>query len=84
MKLNADGSGVIVTGAQECGTGAVMALRQLAAEELGMEPEDFTLLYQDTDAGPVRHGRDRLADDVQQRPCRGRWPPTRSPTSCAS
>ena len=25
VKLNADGSGVIVTGAQECGTGAVMA-----------------------------------------------------------
>ena len=71
VKLNADGSGTIVTGAQECGTGAVMGLRQLAADELGMEPEDFTLLYQDTDAGPVRHGRDRLADDVQQRP-RGR------------
>ena len=56
VKLNADGSGVIVTGAQECGTGAVMALRQLAAEELGMEPEDFTILYQDTDAGPFDVG----------------------------
>jgi CO/xanthine dehydrogenase Mo-binding subunit len=56
VKLNADGSGVIVTGAQECGTGAVMALRQLAASELGMEPEDFTLLYQDTDAGPFDTG----------------------------
>ena len=56
VKLNADGSGVIVTGAQECGTGAVMALRQLAADELGMVPEDFTLLYQDTDAGPYDMG----------------------------
>ena len=56
VKLNADGSGVIVTGAQECGTGAVMALRQLAADELGMAPEDFTLLYQDTDAGPYDMG----------------------------
>jgi CO/xanthine dehydrogenase Mo-binding subunit len=56
VKLNADGSGVIVTGAQECGTGAVMALRQLAAKELGMEPEDFSLLYQDTDAGPYDMG----------------------------
>ena len=56
VKLNEDGSGVIVTGAQECGTGAVMALRQLAADELGMEPEDFTLLYQDTDAGPYDVG----------------------------
>jgi len=56
VKLNADGSGMIITGAQECGTGAVMALRQLAADELGMEPEDFTLLYQDTDAGPYDMG----------------------------
>ena len=56
VKINADGSGVIVTGAQECGTGAVMALRQLAAHELGMEPEDFSILYQDTDAGPYDTG----------------------------
>ena len=56
VKLNADGSGVIVTGAQECGTGAVMALRQLAAEQLGMRADDFTLVYQDTDAGPYDIG----------------------------
>jgi CO/xanthine dehydrogenase Mo-binding subunit len=29
-----------------------MALPILAAEELGMKPEDFSILYQDTDAGP--------------------------------
>jgi CO/xanthine dehydrogenase Mo-binding subunit len=52
VKINADGSGVIVTGAQECGTGSVMTLPMLAADELGMQPEDFTLVYQDTDAGP--------------------------------
>ena len=83
VKINADGSGVIVTGAQECGTGAVMALRQLAAQELGMEPEDFTILYQDTDAGPVRHGRDRLPDDAQQRPRGARRRRPRSASSCA-
>ena len=52
MKLNADGTGTIVTGAQENGTGAVMAMPQFVAEELGMRPEDFSLLYQDTDAAP--------------------------------
>jgi CO/xanthine dehydrogenase Mo-binding subunit len=52
IKLNADGTGTIVTGAQECGTGSVMALPILAAEVLGMRPEDFRILYQDTDAGP--------------------------------
>jgi CO/xanthine dehydrogenase Mo-binding subunit len=52
LKLNGDGTGTIVTGAQENGSGAVMGLPLLAAEELGMRPEDFSILYQDTDAGP--------------------------------
>ena len=52
VKLNADGTGTIITGAQENGTGAVMALPMLVAEELGMRPDDFSLLYQDTDAAP--------------------------------
>jgi CO/xanthine dehydrogenase Mo-binding subunit len=52
VKLNADGTGTIVTGAQENGTGSVMALPVYAAEVLGMNAEDFSLLYQDTDAGP--------------------------------
>ncbi len=52
VKLNADGTGTIVTGAQENGTGAVMGLPLLAAEVLGMSPGDFSLHYQDTDAGP--------------------------------
>jgi CO/xanthine dehydrogenase Mo-binding subunit len=52
VKLNADGSATIITGTQENGSGAVMGLPLLAADVLGMEPEDFSLLYQDTDAGP--------------------------------
>lgn len=56
VKLDADGSGQIVTGAQECGTGAVMTLRQLAADELGMDPEDFEIIYQDTGVAPYDTG----------------------------
>ncbi len=56
LKLNGDGSGTIITGAQECGTGAVMALPMLAAEVLGMQPDDFSVLYQDTDSGPFDSG----------------------------
>jgi CO/xanthine dehydrogenase Mo-binding subunit len=52
VRLNADGTGTIVTGAQENGSGAVMGLPLLAARTLGMRPNDFSLLYQDTDAGP--------------------------------
>lgn len=56
VKFNGDGSATIVTGAQECGSGAVMALPRLAAEELGMRPEDFSIVYQDTEAGPYDMG----------------------------
>lgn len=56
VRLESDGSGRIVTGAQENGTGAVMGLAILAAEELGMRPEDFAITYQDTDTGPYDGG----------------------------
>jgi CO/xanthine dehydrogenase Mo-binding subunit len=56
VKIDGDGSGQIITGAQECGTGAVMTLRQLVADELGMQPEDFELVYQDTSAAPYDMG----------------------------
>ena len=52
VKLNRDGTGTIITGAQENGTGAVMAMPTYVAEQLGMQPEDFSILYQDTDAAP--------------------------------
>ncbi len=52
VQLNGDGSGTIITGAQENGTGAVMAMPKFVAGELGMQPEDFSILYQDTAAAP--------------------------------
>jgi CO/xanthine dehydrogenase Mo-binding subunit len=56
VKLNADGTGTIVTGAQENGSGAVMGLPLLAAQVLGMSPDQFSILYQDTEAGPYDFG----------------------------
>jgi CO/xanthine dehydrogenase Mo-binding subunit len=56
LKLNADGSATLVTGANENGSGAVMGLALLAAEELGIEPEQVSVLYQDTDAGAFDSG----------------------------
>ncbi|MEZ5098240.1 MAG: xanthine dehydrogenase family protein molybdopterin-binding subunit [Thermoleophilia bacterium] len=52
VTLNGDGTATVLTGAQENGTGAVMAFPVLVAEQLGLRPEDVDLLYQDTDAGP--------------------------------
>ena len=48
VRLNTDGTATIITGAQECGTGAVMGLPLLAADILALEPEQISLLYQDT------------------------------------
>jgi CO/xanthine dehydrogenase Mo-binding subunit len=56
VKLNNDGTGTIVTGATEAGTGSVMGLPVLVAEVLGMSPQDFGIVYQDTDAGPWDKG----------------------------
>ncbi|MBT8250063.1 MAG: xanthine dehydrogenase family protein molybdopterin-binding subunit [Acidimicrobiia bacterium] len=56
IKIDDDGAGQIITGAQECGTGAVMTLPGLVAGELGMRPEDFDLVYQDTSAAPYDVG----------------------------
>ena len=56
VKIDGDGYGQIITGAQECGTGAVMTLRNLVADELGMEPEKFELIYQDTSVAPYDMG----------------------------
>jgi len=52
VQVNGDGSATIVSGAQENGSGAVMAMPKLVARELGMRPEEVSIVYQDTDLAP--------------------------------
>ena len=52
VKFNPDGTATIITGAQENGSGSVMAMPQFVAEELGMRAEDISIVYQDTDVAP--------------------------------
>ena len=52
VQMNGDGSATIVTGAQENGSGAVMAMPMFVGQELGIDPNDVSILYQDTDAAP--------------------------------
>ena len=52
VQMNGDGSATIVTGAQENGSGAVMAMPMFVAAELGIDPNDVSILYQDTDVAP--------------------------------
>src|SRR5262249_59667466 len=66
VQLNPDGTGTIVTGAQENGTGAVMAMPAYVAEDLCMRPEGFSPLYPDTDAAPWDPGSDRSPPRVHR------------------
>jgi CO/xanthine dehydrogenase Mo-binding subunit len=51
LRLEPDGSLGVVTGAAEIGTGAVaLGVRQVAAEELGIDPDLVVLTMPDTDA----------------------------------
>jgi len=52
VQMNGDGSATIVTGAQENGSGAVMAMPMFVAQELGIDPDDVSVIYQDTDVAP--------------------------------
>ena len=55
-KLHGDGSAQIITGASECGTGSVMTLRMIGADEMGLNEADNELIYQDTGAAPAGPG----------------------------
>ena len=55
-KMHGDGSVQVITGAAECGTGSVMTLRMLAADELGVDESEIELIYQDTAAAPAGPG----------------------------
>src|SRR5262245_61942231 len=51
-QLDGDGSATIVTGAQENGSGALMAMPMFVGQELGIDPNDVSMVYQDTDVAP--------------------------------
>ena len=53
VKLNEDGTAVVLTGTPDVGQGSRTTLAQIAAEELGMKYEDFWVDQPDTDLSPV-------------------------------
>lgn len=52
VKMNEDGSVVLLTGTAGLGTGAHTALAQIVAEELGLKFEDVAVVHGDTDVVP--------------------------------
>jgi putative selenate reductase molybdopterin-binding subunit len=56
VKLNADGTAHLLTGAADLGTGCCTTLAQIAAEELGLNFNEINVVAADTDATPFDRG----------------------------
>lgn len=56
IKMNEDGSFILQTGAVDIGPGADTAMSQIAAEVLGVRPEDVLVQPSDTDISPFDYG----------------------------
>ncbi len=56
LKMNEDGSVNLLTGVADLGTGALTAMAQIAAEELGIYFEDIIVIAGDTDVAPYDIG----------------------------
>jgi len=56
VRLNADGTVTLLTGATDCGTGCGTSLAQIAAEELGVPMESVHVVMGDTDVTPLDLG----------------------------
>ena len=56
LKMNEDGTVNLLTGVADLGTGALTAMAQIAAEELGTSLADITVIAGDTDVVPYDSG----------------------------
>jgi CO/xanthine dehydrogenase Mo-binding subunit len=52
VKMNDDGSAVLLTGAMDVGQGAETVITQIVAEELGLDMDDIKIISSDTDTTP--------------------------------
>jgi CO/xanthine dehydrogenase Mo-binding subunit len=56
IKVNEDGTAILLTGTVETGQGSLTVLAQIAAEELGIRPDEITVISADTDSTPMDTG----------------------------
>ncbi|NQU63789.1 MAG: molybdopterin-dependent oxidoreductase, partial [SAR324 cluster bacterium] len=56
VKMNMDGTAIVTTGAMDMGQGLRTVMSQIAAEELGLSPDDITVIIGDTDLTPFDVG----------------------------
>lgn len=56
LKMNEDGTAILMNGTVEIGQGSKTALAQIAAEELGIAHDDIVVVTADTDTTPMDSG----------------------------
>lgn len=56
LKMNEDGSFIINSGLHELGCGTITSIKQIAAEELDIDPSYLTVMEADTEYGPYDFG----------------------------
>ncbi len=56
VKVNQDGTAVVLTGATDVGQGSTTVLAQIAAEELGIDYRAVTMICSDTERTPYDYG----------------------------
>ena len=56
VSVNEDGTAILRTGTVETGQGSLTVLGQIAAEELGLAPDDIQVVSADTDTTPMDTG----------------------------
>ena len=56
VKVNEDGTAIVLTGTVETGQGSLTVLSQIAAEELGIATDDVQIVSADTDTTPMDTG----------------------------
>ena len=69
VKVNEDGTATVLNGTVETGQGSLTVLAQIAAEELGIAPDDVTMVTADTDSTPGYRAH-RQPDDLHLGECR--------------
>ncbi|MGD0236908.1 MAG: xanthine dehydrogenase family protein molybdopterin-binding subunit [Syntrophorhabdales bacterium] len=56
VRMNQDGTAIVSTGAMDMGQGLKTVMAQIVAEELGLGPDDITVISGDTDLSPFDVG----------------------------
>ena len=83
VEIDDGGTAKVVTGVTEIGEGILTVLAQIAAQEIGVQPEDVTIGDNDTARSPEAAHAGATPPDLHDRQCRWRSPRAKRASSVA-